>query len=465
VIQTPNRNKDETMKTTRRTLLNIEALETRALASVTAISVSTSWLFGTKQINISTNNNNSNVTIDKTSTGITVKDSTNNFSKTITASGLQAVVFIGLDGNDRVVNNVSTLALRAFGYKGNDYFVGGSKNDLLDGGVGNDTLLGNGGKDRLYGGNGNDLLEGGDGNDKLLGEAGRDWLVGGNGNDYLNGGDGTDTIDGGNGMDTFRRSLYFPGYQLSAEAEASDVPVDVTGAFLNETVTADTRDQLGDIDQVGTATCAFLASLSAYAQRTNQSKDLIQMIEYDPNKDQYGIHLHIGGKEKIHWVNGDWTESRDPGGKLWVTLYQKAYLQALGIGTRDTDGRLKPTNQWTGGTSYRSVHNAFMALTGVGASLTANSSMNAQTMRNYVHMSIRGMVAISNVTGTNGGIMRDHAYAVQDVYQKNGAWRVVLYNPYGHDSAGGVLTGTNDGIIDISWNTFKANFRGYRTCL
>src|SRR5262245_41582747 len=48
----------------------------------------------------------------------------------------------GSYGNDRIVNNVSTKPMWAWGYGGDDYLEGYSQNDALYGGDDQDTLVG-----------------------------------------------------------------------------------------------------------------------------------------------------------------------------------------------------------------------------------------------------------------------------------------------------------------------------------
>lgn len=65
-----------------------------------------------------------------------------------------------------------------------------------------DDLAGNALVNTLIGGDGNDQLAGINGNDRLIGGAGNDTLLGGNDNDVLLGGEGNDRIEGGDGIDT-----------------------------------------------------------------------------------------------------------------------------------------------------------------------------------------------------------------------------------------------------------------------
>ncbi len=433
-----------------KTTLGVESLEAREVPSVTATSVAYSSAFGTQQINIVGNGNASNVTITRANNTITVKDTTNGFTQSRSATGIQAIVFHGGAGNDTVRLSDARLSLRAYGNGGNDTLIGSEKNDLLDGGEGNDTLYG-------YGGN-----------DKLLGRGGVDKLYGGNGDDYLNGGAGADTISGGAGTDTFRRSLFLPGRGFSLgedkETDLADVPVNVTGAFLTETVTTASRDSQWHIDQAANPTCSFLAALSAYAERTGASNDLVQAIKYDATADKYGIRLWIGGKWTTQWVNGDWTEGRDAGGRVWVSLYEKAYLQAWGVQTRDADGRTLSESLWksTKGTGWQNSGNALDALCPGTSRWTAIGSASATTLRTQVHAAgTYGMVASSRSSGTTAGVVTNHSYMVYDAFTEGGVSKIRLYNPWGHDRSGASTDGQDDGLITLTWAQFQANFTGY----
>lgn len=84
---------------------------------------------------------------------------------------------------------------------GDDIFVAGAGNNVINGADGHDWIEGTGGSDNVTGGAGNDTLVGGADNDTLVGMSGNDVLLGGVGNDSLSGGDGSDTLNGGLGAD------------------------------------------------------------------------------------------------------------------------------------------------------------------------------------------------------------------------------------------------------------------------
>lgn len=436
--------------------LEAEQLEAREVPSVTSVGTSTSSIYGTKNLDLTSDNRPSNVTVTLSGSQITVKDASNGFAKTVPLSTVGAVVFFGGSGNDRVVNNSNgTVSLRAYGYGGNDYLEGGGRADVLDGGDGADTLYGYGGNDKLFGGAGNDTLNGMDGND------------------YLNGGTGKDTMNGGAGQDTFRRTiLSSSGLFLSApddESDKADVPAEITGAFLNDKVTSATRDSPWDVSQLQTPTCSFLAALSAYAERTGTANDLVQAIKYDAASDTFRVRIYAFGQWTTQSVNGDWTEAGDPNGRLWVTVYQKAYLQAFGVVTRDADGRLLPESQWSSpkGTSWKNAGTALDAIAPGYSAYTAIGGAAPGTIRTQIYSTATlGMVASSKNSGTANGVIANHSYMMYDAFTENGVWKIRLYNPWGHDNQNSsgqfvALDAKDDGLVTLTWDQFKANFNGY----
>lgn len=426
----------------RRTRLGVEGLEAREVPSVSSVTL------GGGIMKVYANSSDTSVAVQSSGSSVQVKDMTT--GSTWTRSGITEVQFIGGSGNDRFVNNISTLKTKAWGNGGNDYLEGYNAADVFYGGTGNDTLVGYGGNDKLYG------------------DAGTDTLKGGDGDDYLSGGADTDVIDGGAGTDTFRRSLFLPGSGFSLgddrEDEKANEPQMVTGAFLTEWASTSTRDSFWDIDQAGSPTCSFLAALAAYAERTGSSNDLLQKIQYDAGRDLYGIRLYVGGQWRTYWVNGDWTEGRDPGGKLWVTLYQKAYLMANGVQCRDADGRLLPEAQWRSpsGTGWKNAGNALDALTPGLSRWTAITGASASTIRSQVYSTATyGMVASSKSSGTTSGVLANHSYMIYDAFTENSVWKIRLYNPWGHDQSGSSTDGNDEGLITLTWSQFTQNFTGY----
>lgn len=430
-------------KTTRS--LQMETMEARQLMAVTNIQLDYSSVYQTKQVWISSDNRASDVSISLSNNQIQVKDAVNGFNRSLPATGIQAVVFMGGKGNDKVTHQISNVSLRAYGFGGDDVLIGHSAHDILDGGDGND---------RLYGNNGND---------KLMGGAGVDKLFGGNHDDYLNGGSGRDEFYGGHGYDTYRRSLTVGGFfATDPEDEKADEPVEVTGSFLvNDRASGDSQ---WDIDQTESPTCSFLAALSAVAEKTTSSNDLVRKIRYDSAKDMYGVPIYHKGSWRTEWVNGDWTAGRDPGGRLWVTLYQKAYLQAWGVKTRDGHGRLLAEDKWvsTQGTGWRNAGSAMDAIAPGFSKYVSMNNANASTIRSQTRdTKVFGMVASSKSSGTTSGVVSNHAYMVYDAYTQNGTWMIRLYNPWARDGVGSSTDGRDEGLVTLTWNQFKANFNGY----
>ena len=179
----------------KRFLPGLEQLETRATPTVASISLSAGVL------DIRTDNAASNVAINSLfspmgSNSIKVTEGANSWSY----NRVSRIEFHGGSGND-TLNNLSGVALNAWGGNGNDKLTGGSGADSLYGEGGNDTLSGAMGADLLWGGDGNDSMQGGLGNDSLNGGNGTNRLEGNGGNDLLFGGSGTDTLSGGDGND------------------------------------------------------------------------------------------------------------------------------------------------------------------------------------------------------------------------------------------------------------------------
>jgi hypothetical protein len=203
--------------------------------------------------------------------------------------------------------------------------------------------------------------------------------------------------------------------------------------------------------------------LAARAERTNDSNDLVKAIRYNASTDKYGVKIVVNGVATTQWVNGDWTENRDPGGKMWVTIYHKAYLQAWGVNTRDADGRLLPESNWKSskGTGWQNSSNALAAISPGASKYTSIANADAATLRSQIYDNkVNGLVASSKDSGTTANVVRNHAYMIFDCYTENGVWKVKLYNPWGQDNTSST-DGKNDGMVTLTWSQFKSNFTGY----
>uniref|UniRef100_UPI003561369C SGNH/GDSL hydrolase family protein n=1 Tax=Actibacterium sp. TaxID=1872125 RepID=UPI003561369C len=146
----------------------------------------------------------------------------------------------------------------AMGLGGDDTLGGAGGEDALFGGTGNDVLSGGGLGDLLSGGSGNDRLSGQSGADILDGDQGRDILLGGGGGDVLIDGAGSDVMLGGGGNDTF---IFTQNTLIDAPAGDSDVFQGGTGTdTLYLVLDGDTYDLLAE-PLTGPDPTAALASL------------------------------------------------------------------------------------------------------------------------------------------------------------------------------------------------------------
>lgn len=367
----------------------------------------------------------------------------------VPASQVNDISVSGLGGDD-TLRVEGSITKRSFLY-------GGAGNDTLQSGNGRGILYGNDGNDVLVGAAADDLLYGGAGNDKLYGSRGADMLYGEAGNDYLDGGAGSDYLNGGDGDDTFRRNILLAG-QYNSEDRISHLPVP----------TQPTTDDFRQINQQESPTCAFLASLAATAKWTGAvtdtntaNRDLLSRLSYDASKDQYGVRLFVNGYWQVIWVKSDWNETVDPGGSLWVTLFQKAYLKSMDVVTHASNGSYLPSSYWVSSTGkgWQNPANALQALTGVRASyVAASGALPADLSRLY--LAGKRLVGLTK-TIVSDRLVGYHSYMVDGVYQESGTWKLRLYNPWAHDRQGATLDGKDDGFVTITWSEFQANFTGY----
>ena len=121
-------------------------------------------------------------------------------SQTFDASEVEAVTFIGGDGNDTLTNSTdirsSFLAAMVV-----IRLPAGQMTTLSTAVLGSDNIVGGRGNDVLIGGLGDDVISGGGNNDRIFGSAGQNRLIGNGGDDVIFGGDEADRIFGGPGID------------------------------------------------------------------------------------------------------------------------------------------------------------------------------------------------------------------------------------------------------------------------
>ena len=150
------------------------------------------------------------------------------------------IVMFGMQGNDDLRINATTIPSYIDGGLGNDAIRGGNGPDLLFGRGGNDILFGRGGIDIIYGSSGNDQLYSGVGAGILFGEGNDDLLVG---TGILVGGDGVDSLTatssrnlliGGNNDDTLTGANTNQGDILIAAFTIYDSNIGALYALLAE---------------------------------------------------------------------------------------------------------------------------------------------------------------------------------------------------------------------------------------
>jgi Ca2+-binding RTX toxin-like protein len=350
----------------------------------------------------------------------------------------------GGSGADRLYGNDGDDVL--MGGAGDDLLVGGAGTDYLDAGIGNDWLYGGDGADTLLGGAGSDFFDGGAGNDKLYGGDGNDWLTGGAGddmvsgaagNDYLDGGPGTDTLLGGDGFDTYFK----------------DFGDDLTGD----------QSEATDIHQGSSGTCVVLASLAAVA---DSGVDLSARI-VKTGENQYSVPLFRPGAGWVWqtvYFDGLWTDN-DPmltnAGDAWVLIYQRAFLQEMGVRWNDPD-----QSAWASryGDQYQRADAALLAITGAAAWHAAPA--DGLTVSDLTDLAVavganHPTIVLSRAGGMSGfGLIDDHAYTVLSVQRDaSGAITVTLRNPWGAD--GPIRQGADDGVITLSWDAFRVTMLGF----
>lgn len=349
----------------------------------------------------------------------------------------------GGNGADKLYGNDGDDVL--MGGAGDDLLVGGAGSDYLDAGIGNDWLYGGDGADTLIGNDGNDYIEGGAGNDQLWGGAGRDWLYGGAGDDYLSGGTGDDYIDGG------------PGSDVLNGGEGFDTFFKDYGDVLNVTSSSD------NVKQGAAGTCVILASLAAVR---DSGVDLAARVT-KTGTNQYSVPLYrpgTGWVTQTVYYDGQWTDN-DPmvtsASDAWVLIYQRAYLQEMGVRWSDPD-----QSAWASkyGDRFQRADSALVAITGAGnwRNAAASGLTTADLSDLTTAVANRRPVIVLTRSGSlsSYGLIEDHAYTVQSVQVNSaGATTVTLRNPWGAD--GPIVQGANDGIITISWDAFRQTMTGF----
>ena len=137
----------------RRTLA-FDNLESRQVLSVSSL-----WFSGITLV-VKTDNAATSVNVSQVGSNTQIQEVGSGRTWSYVSSSVGTVEFQGGAGDDRFVDYISNLPIRAFGFGGNDYLEGWNAADYFDGGDGNDQLVGYGGDDLMFGGPGNDVLLG-----------------------------------------------------------------------------------------------------------------------------------------------------------------------------------------------------------------------------------------------------------------------------------------------------------------
>jgi hypothetical protein len=424
------------------TRLGVQQLEARDVPSV----YYAGDVLGT--VHVYSNNADSNVTITTSGQSASapgnwlhVTDTTNGFDQWVNSStGIKRVVYHGGSGADTV--------------NGKNAYVP----QTMDGGAGADNL------------------SGGPCNDNLFGRAGFDTLHGNGGSDFL------DAWYDANGT-------YLPNYKLGVGA-----PVE-TPEIVGQTVTGDAGNDFfangvvynginaSDVRQGDSNNCWIMAPLAGAAAR-NDVYHLENRISYLGNG-QYSVKLSHPGYQTPYTQNvsleGGWKsfEPTPVDQESWVILFSRAIAQQQGIDWQN--------NAYPGFPNVTKPDDVMSYLTNAGT-----QEHLAASPFGWDHFQYSDMVAMHDAlsygqlvcAGTRPGdygtfnvggsvttpkLVSSHVYAVTAVNLNAGT--ITLYNPWGidvpTDSKGNVLSGqisgTNDGVVTLTFDQFYGSFQYYAT--
>jgi hypothetical protein len=144
-------------------------------------------------------------------------------------------------------------------------------------------------------------------------------------------------------------------------------------------------------------------------------------------------------------------------GDYWTTIYQRAILQQRGVNWRDAN-TMEDWSAHLGDSHFTIFGNEDSDGTGI-----FNKSFSTSTAVEIQSWLQRGEVVTASTPSAlmlrADGIIPSHAYAVVSInMDASGNWRIQLYNPWGVDNDLMPISGPNDGLIDISWDTFALYF-------
>jgi hypothetical protein len=279
----------------------------------------------------------------------------------------------------------------------------------------------------------------------LYGEAGNDWLSGGAGDDRLSGGAGDDSLDGGTGRDTFFGGDGFNVYRNDFAA-------------VNVTAVATAA---GSVRQGKSGTCVVLASLAALAADGVNLSGRIRQT----GANQYAVPIYrpgTGWVTQTVYFDGSWTDN-DPmvanPGDAWVLIYQRAFLQEMGVRWSDPNQA-----QWADkyGDRYQHADAAFVAVTGAARWRDGSKGLTAADLGDLraARAGKRATIALTKDADLSAhGLIEGHAYTVVAVTTDKSGTTVTLRNPWGVD--GPAKRGTNDGVLTLTWSVFSRVMQGF----
>ena len=377
----------------------------------------------------------------------------------------------GGTGNDTLEGSNREDSL--FGGYGNDWIRGYNGNDWLYGDVGFDTILGDAGMDNIYGGEHDDELHGGADSDYIYGEGGDDLIIaiGGGQADGCYGGSGSDSIwqdllqtelsdatqaEKNAGM-LHRVPFFFNGASKEIEGQKiADPSTDLNAlgyaSFGDKPLFGSQGINRHDVSQGRIGNCGLVAGLASIAAKHGER---IEQAIVDLRDGTYAIRFKLLGQEMYLRLDND-LPVRQPntkklayaglgnGGSMWVALLEKA--EAVVQGGYGNLWGIWPDVAY----HHLGFNNTFEHWDG-------DTDELLDDMATYLN---QGKM-ITAWTGsfdldTTKPILPTHAYEVVAVNKSTG--KVQVYNPWGTDTDGSYVQGSDDGLIWVSAQQFYDKF-------
>jgi len=314
----------------------LEALEPRQLLAASPLIVTTAWINGGNQLQITGSKRADYINVAPAAGGLTV--SNGSWATTVAGLFTSIVVRAGKANDVVVVDPTITTPVSLFG------------------GLGDDTLTGGAGDDHLYGQGGADVLIGGAGDDVLvnIGDSRADIATGGAGLDSFWTGTGkgeqiTDASADELASGTVHRVASFRGFSTMRRGvpRANRISLDLNGGdladpavddgavyanFASDPLFSSSGPSADDVDQGYIGDCWFLASLAATA-RTNPNAIRQAVVELGDgtyavqfaNPDGSMAYVRVDGDlPTASWGGLEYAGLGDQN-SLWVAIMEKAY--------------------------------------------------------------------------------------------------------------------------------------------